>query len=106
MARRRYRRAVMDRLSREREDDRLSTLRPPEPAPGPERAGPMEWASAMGNQAVARLARQALEPEVVEAEAEVAPPAEVEQLEAQGIGGDALAGLEAVDDLAEGDLSE
>ena len=99
----------MDRVSREREDDRL-TQRPPEPAPDPGRAGSMEWASAMGNQAVARLARQAMEPELAEeapeaeAEAEEAPPAEMEQLESQGIGADALAGLDAVDDLAEDDL--
>ena len=66
----------------------------------------------MGNQAVARLARQAMEPELAEeapeaeAEAEEAPPAEMEQLESQGIGADALAGLGAVDDLAEDDLPE
>ena len=101
----------MDRVSREREDDRL-TQRPPEPAPEPGRAGTMEWASAMGNQAVAQLARQAMEPELAEeapeaeAEAEEAPPAEMEQLESQGIGADALAGLGAVDDLAEDDLPE
>ncbi len=99
----------MDRVSREREDDRL-TQRPPEPAPDPGRAGTMEWASAMGNQAVARLARQAMEPELAEeapeAEAEEAPPAEMEQLESQGIGADALAGLGAVDELAEDDLPE
>jgi hypothetical protein len=99
----------MDRLSREREDERTTTTRPPEQAPAP--AGPMAWASAMGNQAVARLARQAMEPELEEeegpgAEAEEAPPAELEQLQSQGIGMDALAGLDAVDDLAEGDLPE
>ena len=72
----------------------------------------MEWASAMGNQAVARLARQALEPELeteapeAESEAEEAPPAEVEQLEAEGIGMDALASLGAVDDMTEGDLPD
>ena len=99
------------RSSREREDERTTT-RPPEPAPEPAQAGPMEWASAMGNQAVARLARQAMEPELeteapeAEAEAEEAPPAEVEQLEAEGIGMDALASLGAVDDMAEGDLPD
>src|SRR5687767_2671851 len=100
-----YGRATMD-LSREREEDRAATSRPPEPAPAQaERPGWLEWASAMGNQAVARLARQAMEPEVeeaegaeIEAEAEEAPPAEVEQLESQGIGMDAIAGLDAVDD--------
>jgi hypothetical protein len=98
----------MDRLSREREDDRVTTTRPPEPAPEPARAGSMEWASAMGNQAVARLARQAMDTEVEqeapEAEAEEAPPPEVAQLEAEGIGPDDLAGLGAVDELAEDDL--
>ena len=102
----------MDRLSREREGERTTTTRPPEPAPEPAQAGSMEWASAMGNQAVARLARQALEPELeteaseAESEAEEAPPAEVEQLEAEGIGMDALASLGAVDDMAEGDLPD
>ena len=95
-----------------REEDRATATRPPEPAPAePARAGTLDWASAMGNQAVARLARQAMEPEVEEmeapeAEAEEAPPPEVEQLESQGIGMDAMAGLGAVDDLAEGELPE
>ena len=72
----------------------------------------MEWASAMGNQAVARLARQAMEPELeteapeAEAEAEEAPPAEVEQLEAAGDRDGRPGGLGAVDDMAEGDLPE
>ena len=73
------------------------------------RSGALDWASAMGNQAVARLARQAVEPEeteVAEAETEEAPPAELAELEAQGIGMDALAGLSAVDDMAEGELPE
>ena len=102
-----YGRATMD-LSREREDERAATTRPPEPAPAePERAGTLDWASAMGNQAVARLARQAMEPEADEVEeAEEAPPPEVEQLESQGIGMDAMARLDAVDDMAEGDLPE
>ena len=103
-----YGRATMD-LSREREEDRAATTRPPEPAPAPpEHAGSLEWASAVGNQAVARLARQAMEPELeeTEAEAEEAPPAEVEQLESEGIDIDAMARLEAVDDMAEGDLPE
>jgi hypothetical protein len=96
-------------VSREREEDRATTTRPPEPAPAaPERAGSLDWASAIGNQAVARLARQAMEPEVEEAEAEAeeAPPAEVEQLESQGIDMESMARLDAVDDMAEGDLPE
>ena len=97
----------MDHLSPEREE---TAVRPPEPAPEPARAGSMDWASAVGNQAVQRLARQAMEPEaepeVEESEAEEAPPPEVEQLEAQGISMDAVAGLDAVDDLAEDELPE
>ena len=95
-------------LSRERDAERQA--RPPEAAPPePVRSGALDWASAMGNQAVARLARQAVEPEeteLAEAETEEAPPAELAELEAQGIGMDALAGLSAVDDMAEGDLPE
>ena len=95
-------------LARERDAERQ--VRPPEPAP-PEhaRSGALDWASAMGNQAVARLARQAAEPEeaeVAEAEADEAAPAELAELEEQGIGMDALAGLSAVDDMAEGELPE
>jgi len=95
----------------EREEDRATSVRPPEPAPAESaRAGSLDWASAIGNQAVARLARQAMEPEASESEAESeaddAPPPEVEQLEAQGIGMDAMAALASVDDMAEGDLPE
>jgi hypothetical protein len=97
----------MDRVSSEREDDRLTTSRPPEPAPEAARPGSLQWASAMGNQAVAALARQAMEPEEEDdAETEEAAPSEVEQLESQGIGEDALAGLAAVDDLGEDELPE
>jgi hypothetical protein len=96
--------------SREREEDRLTDTRPPEPAaPQPAGAGALDWASAIGNQAVARIARQALdhdETEAAESEADETAPPEVEQLESQGIGMDALAGLAAVDDMAEGDLPE
>jgi hypothetical protein len=94
--------------SREREEERVSSTRPPEPAP-PEavRPGSLDWASAMGNQAVARLARQAIdhEDEAAEPETEEVPP-EVAQLESQGIGMDDLAALSAVDEMAEGDLPE
>ena len=96
-------------VSREREEDRATTTRPPEPAPAaPERAGSLDWASAIGNQAVARLARQTLghEESESESEAEEAPPPEVEQLEAQGIGMDSMAALAGIDDMAEGDLPE
>ena len=94
----------------EREEDRATSVRPPEPAGESARAGSLDWASAIGNQAVARLARQAMEPEASESEAESeaddAPPPEVEQLEGQGIGMDAMAALASVDDMAEGDLPE
>ena len=96
-------------LSREREEEQATTTRPPEPAPAlPERSGAMDWASAMGNQAVARLARQAIdhEDEAAESEAESEVPPEVEQLESQGIGMEEMAGLDAVDDIAEGELTE
>ena len=94
-------------VSREREEEQVSS-RPPEPAP-PEalRPGSLDWASAMGNQAVARLARQAMdhEEEPAESESEEAPP-EVAALESQGIGMDDMAALGAVDDMAEGDLPQ
>ena len=51
------------------EEAARTTPRPPEPEPAPLAPGSMDWASALGNQAVARLARQAA-PEVEEAEAE------------------------------------
>ena len=98
-------------VSREREEERVPSTRPPEPAP-PEavRPGSLDWASAMGNQAVARLARQAIdhEDEAAESEAEAEPdaPPEVAALESQGIGVDDIAALSAVDDMAEGDLPE
>ena len=103
-----YGRAIMEH-SREREEERATSVRPPEPAP-PEavRAGSLDWASAIGNQAVARLARQTLghEESESESEAEEAPPPEVEQLEAQWIGMDSMAALAGIDDMAEGDLPE
>ena len=104
-----YGRATMH-APREREEERVSSTRPPEPAP-PEahRPGSLDWASAMGNQAVARLARQAIDHEdeapEAESEAEAAPP-EVAALESQGIGMDDMAALSAVDEMAEGDLPE
>jgi hypothetical protein len=59
--------------------------RPPEPAP-PLQVGTLDWASAVGNQAVARLARQTAEEAPAEAEAaaepemgEEAPEAEAEE---------------------------
>jgi hypothetical protein len=76
------------------------------------RPGTLAWASAVGNSAVARLARQAAEqeepdqaggPEAAEA---AAPPPEVAALEGAGIGHEALAGLDAVDQLGEGALPE
>jgi hypothetical protein len=72
------------------------------------RPGALAWASAVGNTAVARLARQAAEqeePEQAGAEAG-APPPEVAALESAGIDHEALAGLDAVDQLGEGALPE
>jgi hypothetical protein len=76
------------------------------------RPGTLAWASAVGNTAVARLARQAAEqqdPEQAGGQegAETAPPPpEVAALEGAGIGHEALAGLDAVDQLGEGALPE
>ena len=101
-----YRRATMH-VPREREEERVPGGRPPEPAP-PEavRAGSLDWASAMGNQAVARLARQAIDHEDEATESEADAPPEVAALESQGIDMDDMAALSAVDELAEGDLPE
>jgi hypothetical protein len=103
--------ATLER-AREREADR-QTPRAPEPVPAePMRDRALDWASAIGNQAVARLVRQAAEPDMTEMDApegeaeEEAVPPEVQELEAQGIGMDAMAGLEAVDDMTEGDLPD
>lgn len=76
------------------------------------RPGTLAWASAVGNTAVARLARQAAEQEepeqagVSEAAEAGAPPPEVAALEGAGIGHEALVGLDAVDQLGEGALPE
>ena len=76
------------------------------------RPGTTAWASAVGNAAVARLARQAAEQEEPESAGEPggaeagAPPPEVAALEAAGIGHEALAGLDAVDQLGEDALPE
>ena len=66
----------------ERDEQRA---RPQEPAP-PLQLGTLGWASAVGNQAVARLARQTAEEEAPEAEAEAAPGPETmeEGPEAEG----------------------
>ena len=68
----------MTRFTQEQGEESLRTTpRPPEPEPAPLAPGPMEWASALGNQAVARLARQAApEPEGVEIEDAEAGPGE------------------------------
>jgi hypothetical protein len=64
----------MTRFTQEQGEESVRTApRPPEPEPAPLAPGAMEWASALGNQAVARLARQAApEPEVEEQEVEEA----------------------------------
>ena len=108
----------MDHVARERDEDVIPDVRRPEPpAPQPVQAGSMAWASAVGNQAVQRLARQELESaEAMPAEAEVAEveaepeeeavPPEVEAMQAEGFGMDAVAGLDAVDELGEDALPE
>ncbi len=95
----------MDRLQREREEEAVELHGEERPAPAPVQAGSLAWASAVGNQAVQRLAREAMpETELDEAEAEEAPPPEVQAMEDAGIGAQEVAGLEAVDDLAEDEL--
>jgi hypothetical protein len=100
----------MERLAANREQE---TIRGEEPAaPAPVTPGSLQWASAVGNAAVQRLARQEAEvadPEVAEPaeqEAEEAPPPEVAAMEEAGIGPEAVAGLEAVDELGEDALPE
>ena len=82
----------------ERDEQRA---RPPEPAP-PLQVGTLGWASAVGNQAVARLARQTTEQEPPEDEAEagagVEPGVEDERPEAEG---EAPAAEELPDELPE-----
>jgi len=94
-----------------KEDSRRESRGAPRAA-APVGPGSLAWASAVGNSAVQRLARQVTDlggPEIEEpaeaaaasgAEAE-APPPEVAALEQAGIGADAVAGLEAVDQLGE-----
>jgi hypothetical protein len=95
----------MERLSRERDEDAVRDVRPEPPAPEPPSgAGSLAWASAIGNQAVQRLARQSLD-ETDEAEEE-AVPEEVTAMTAAGIAPHEAAGLAAVDDLAEDEIPE
>ena len=85
--------------------------------------GSTAWASAVGNRAVQRLAREAAEleePPVEEAGAapeaasepggqgtpEAAAPPEAAAMEQAGIGPEAVAGLDAVEQLEEGALSD
>ena len=81
------------------------------------RPGSLAWASAVGNHAVQRLARQPDDEHDAEAsagadgaapaaEAEEAPPPEVDALQGAGIGHESLAGLAAVDQLGEDALPD
>jgi hypothetical protein len=82
------------------------------------RPGSLAWASAVGNHAVQRLARQpdehdheaeapaGAEGAAPAAEAEEAPPPEVDALQSAGIGHEGLAGLAAVDQLGEDALPQ
>jgi hypothetical protein len=108
----RYLHEVVERLARTREVEAPRQARRTPAEQTELRPGTLAWASAVGNTAVARLARQAAEqeepeqaggPEGVEAGA---PPPEVAALESAGIGQEALAGLDAVDELGEGALPE
>ena len=95
----------MDRLSYDPDERAERAPRPPEPAP-PVQTGSLAWASAVGNQAVQRLARQQLARQPEEEEVDEAPPPEVEALTAAGIGPTEVAGLAAVDELSEDELPE
>jgi hypothetical protein len=103
----------MERLAAKRDEEATRAGEAPA-APAPVMPGSLQWASAVGNAAVQRLARQEAEvaeeteveaPEEAEAEAE-APPPEVEAMEQAGIGPEAVAGLEAVDELGDDALPE
>jgi hypothetical protein len=105
---------------RRRRDSRHESLGPAGGA-APVSPGSLAWASAVGNAAVQRLARQPAElaepeaeapvaaeapaPEAAEAEGDAAPP-EAAALKDAGIGPEAAAGLEAVDQLGEDALSD
>jgi hypothetical protein len=104
----------MEHLAAKRDEQPSRGEEPP--APAPVVPGSLEWASAVGNAAVQRLARQeteVAEPDAPELDAappeeEVAeePPPEVAAMEEAGIGPEAVAGLEAVDELGEDALPE
>jgi hypothetical protein len=86
-------------FAREREGAKRSVRRTPEPAPAdPVRPGSLAWASAVGNQAVARLARQAAGPEEEEQ-----VPAEAEAAEAPAAGPEAE-GAETEAEIPEDEL--
>jgi hypothetical protein len=97
----------MERVQRERDEESVSLHGEEPAAPAAVQAGSLAWASAVGNQAVQRLARQAdeeLEVDPGEVEAEEAEPPEVAAMSEAGIGAAEAAGLEAADDLAEDEL--
>jgi len=88
-------------------------------APAPAPVGSLAWASAVGNQAVQRLARRTVAREAVEEEEEDAeveesipepegPEAAVEEAPAppEGFAPEEAAGLSALDDLPEDELPE
>ena len=87
-------------IEREHEDRVVARelRKEPEP-PAPVRAGSREWASAVGNAAVARLARERMVAREADEEEELeGEPAEGEEIPAEG--------LEAIDDLPEDALPE
>jgi hypothetical protein len=87
----------MPRLSREHDEDAVRDVRQEPPAPEPAQAGSLAWASAIGNQAVQRLARQGLEED--EAPETEAPGAQEGEPAAP-------TPLVDVDDLAEDELPD
>jgi hypothetical protein len=109
----------MSRLShtRERETDEEPGARDTAAAPPAQSApvGPLVWASAVGNQAVQRLARRTVAREAVEEEDELeqsAPEPEpveeaapaAEDAAPEGFAPEEAAGLAALDDLPEDEL--
>lgn len=88
----------------ERQQERA---RPPQPAP-PLQFGTLGWASAMGSQAVARIARQPVEElEAPEAEAEPAADAEIgaeAEIAPEGGEAEAAEGSEAEAAESEGEM--
>jgi hypothetical protein len=87
-------------IEREHEDRVVAREMRKEPeSPAPVRAGSREWASAVGNAAVARLARERMVAREADEEEELEEePAEGEEIPEEG--------LQAIDELPEDSLPE